>query len=427
VVLKDELKSEAKVDNPREVDCSPTEFTHAVRKYTLDFSSAFYENNLKNFSAVGMNCLGSDWQRLVAKLRWADNILAGDVSAFGPTLPHIICENVWAAINHWYNTYGGGKDDQSNAIRNVLCKEAVTSVKVAYNTVYKTSASSPSGLGITTIVNTCSMWQYLFIAWCAIAEKWYANGKTIDEMDLEDALTVEAFETYVDAVIYGDDLICSVSPVVKEMFNNVSIATFFKNIGLKYTDGAKKEVAVPFVRLDEATFLGRAFSKIKVDGKDYDVGALDKTLIQNIVNWTKCRNPKNINKHMLSATQSALIEMMYHGPQAHENAFEQLQRHWMEEGRNEVLNGYLFGELFERWLHNSIRDDEKLTLDCGDKCMSIYDYEQSTRERSVPSDQDSEGEQSTPEMGSVPSPKHVSKDTFLGDSPRTGSATRGTD
>nr|WPR17980.1 MAG: capsid protein [Crogonang virus 1] len=403
VVLKDELKSEEKMNSPREVDCSPTEYTHAVRKYTLDFSSAFYENNMKTFSAVGMNCLGSDWQRLVAKLRWKDNIIAGDVSAFGPTLSHVICENVWIAINHWYDNFAENRDQQSNFIRNVLSKEATTSVKVAYNTVFKTNASSPSGLGITTIVNTCSMWQYLYIAWCAIAEHWYSEGKTVEDIDLVEIQTVETFEQYVDTVIYGDDLICSVSPVVKQMFNNLTLANFFKTIGLKYTDGTKQQVSVPFVELHQATFLGRAFSKLQVDDDEYDVGALDQTLIQNIVNWTKCRNPKNINRHMLSATQSALIESMYHGPAIHNKVFGLLQKYWLDEGRNEILVGYTFDELFERWLNNKIRDDEKLTLDCGDKCMSIYDYEQSTRERSVPSDHESEDEQNTPDMGRVSS------------------------
>jgi len=201
VVLKDELKSEGKRDSPREVDCSPTEFTQTVRQYTLDVSSAIYENNLKQFSAVGMNCLGADWQRLTRKLRWHDYILAGDVSAFGPTLPHSLCENVWIAINHWYD-HKASHDQQANQIRNVLCKESLTSVKVAYNTVFKTNASSPSGLGITTIVNTMCMWQYLYIAWCVIVEDHYKTS-TIDDLDLETARSVATFEDKVDTVIYG--------------------------------------------------------------------------------------------------------------------------------------------------------------------------------------------------------------------------------
>jgi hypothetical protein len=373
VVLKDELKSEAKIGSPREVDCSPTEFTQTVRKYTLDFSAAFYENNLgKTFSAVGMNCLGSDWTKLCNKLRWHNNIVAGDVSAFGPTLPRPICENVWSAINHWYDNKGE-RCQQSNAMRNVLCKESLTSVKVAYNTVFKTNASSPSGLGITTIVNTCSMWQYLYIAWCSIVEDWYETGNNIEGADRVAAETVEFFERYVDTVIYGDDLICSVSPVITEMFNNLTLAKFFATIGLKYTDGAKKTVSVPFVRLQDATFLGRAFTTLKIGEEKHQVGALDITLIRNIVNWTKCRNSNNMDRHMLSATQSALIELMYHGPEKHAKGYGILQKYWQSEGRNTVLVGYTFDELYERWRNDNISEEEKLTLDCGDKCMSNLD------------------------------------------------------
>lgn len=389
VVLKDELKSELKVGKPREIDCSPTEYTHAVRKYTIDFSSAFYENHLNFFSAVGMNCLGTDWQRLVAKLRWKDTIIAGDVSAFGPTLPKSISNNVWIAINNWYSAHSE-HDQQANSIRNVLCTEATTSVKVAYNTVFKTNASSPSGLGITTIVNTCAMWQYLYIAWCSIVEDWYNKGNNVENLDQLTAESVETFNELVDTVIYGDDLICSVNPIIKDMFNNLTLARFFLSIGLKYTNGDKQQVTLPFVKLSDATFLGRAFTKLRVGDEVYDAGALDETLVQNIVNWTKCRNQKNILRHMLSATQSALVEMMYHGAAKHNKAYGVLQKFWQSEGRNEVLVGYTFDELVERWLDDNIREDEKLTLDCGDKCMSLCDNETD--------------EQSTPLGGSVSSP-----------------------
>nr|ULF99907.1 MAG: hypothetical protein [Iflaviridae sp.] len=346
-ILKDELKTEEKRHNPRLIQAGPVEYTIACRRLTMDFTSAFYHANLKMFSAVGMNCLGKDWQTMTNRLKYPDNVIAGDVKSFGPTLPHYLVKKVYHIINRWYDTYDKNStaDEMAsyNRMRNVLREEITSSHNVAYDVLFETLCCSPSGQPLTVVVNTICMYAYLIMAWNRLA-----TGKLN---------TYDAFKTHVNGFVYGDDIIMSVSSKAK-FFNNNSLKDVFADVGIVYTDNDKKDKFENYVPLEKATFLGRSFKTL--EGRS--VGALDESVINNIVNWTTCKSQKNIDGVMMSCSRSVLIEMLFQGKEKHDEAYFKLSKYWNK--KRESLLGYTYNEMVEKWKHDEIVDSSPVNFIC---------------------------------------------------------------
>jgi hypothetical protein len=348
-VLKDERKSPEKIEKPRLIQAGPIEHTIASRRLTMDFVAAFYDHALDNFSAVGVNCLGPDWQKMTKKLRWHNNIICGDVKNFGPTLPTEMVKAVYTIINAWYEQYDKKQDTQRlyRLMRNAIRGEVTDSLNVAYNTVFQTMCCSPSGQPLTVVVNTICMYMYVYMAYRNIM------------LPMKRECDYAAFKKNVDCLIYGDDIWISVSDTIKDDFNNLTLARCFQSHGVMYTDIDKQEVKKPFVTLSESSFLGR--TPHLLDGTI--VGVLDEDLISDIVNWTKCKNARNIDGHMLSTTQSALIEYMFYGEKKFREAFRKLNKYWVDKGIN--LNGYTYTELFDKWRNNLLGEKDALSAECA--------------------------------------------------------------
>ncbi len=325
----------------------------------MDFVAAFYDWNLKGFSAVGMNCLGRDWDTLYNKLRWKHNIVAGDVKAFGPTIPHSIINDVYSVINAWYGLHTESTD-KSGTVRKVLGKEATESLNVAYDCLFETPCCSPSGQPLTILVNTVSMAMYLYMAY----EEIMRDAKRADLANPQD------YKRLIDTVVNGDDMIQSVSPEIERIYDNIKLSNKLEEHGVGYTDIRKEKVQYSFEKLEEVSFLGRKFTKLE----EHNVGALDEDMIRDVVNWTRCRSAKNLMGHMVSTTQGVLTEAMFYGQTKHEEIFMKLAKYWSKRGVD--LSDFTYTNLFNRWVDGKLSEEDKLTWDCAGKHQRVREETQ---------------------------------------------------
>jgi len=331
-VGKDERKSEAKIHKPRLIQGGPVEYTFATRRLTQDFTACFYQNKLKSFSAVGVDCLGSDFAKMCAKMRWHDNIICGDIKNFGPTLQNEVVVRVYSIINSWYNKYdkGDSDDKEQNAfMRKVLQKEAVSCLNAAYDCVFRVPSGSPSGHPLTVVINTICNVMYVYMAYKRIFPKSNYNK----------------FKEEVDVLTYGDDLWLSVSPDISDKFNNVTLSQVYADVGIIYTDIDKKSVTKKFVKMQESAFLGRT----PVQFEDVYVGQLDYDVVCDILNWTK-NTGKKAKIAEDSTVRGVLIELFFHG----KNVFEQAREKLAVKADQKVFNGFNWSDLYNKWKNNSL-------------------------------------------------------------------------
>lgn len=287
--LKDELRPIAKADagKTRLFSGAPLDYTIAVRMYYLDFMAWVMTNRILNGIAVGVNPYSVDWTSMVAYLSpFGEKTMyvAGDFSSFDAHLSAELLIMVGDIVNAWYR-------DGNDNIRNILWQEVYNSRHIAKQTVYEWRFGLPSGHPMTTIIN-CISNQLMFR--CAFMK--ICPGINFDE--------------YVRLVVYGDDNIMGISPLVIDRFNQESLTKFFAKAGIEYTMEDKNSTVLKCRELHEVTFLKRGFvSNVLLPGTY--LAPLDIETILDIPRWTN-KGKHQINTE-LATLDECLNELSIHG------------------------------------------------------------------------------------------------------------------
>lgn len=102
--------------------------------------------------------------------------------------------------------------------------------------------------------------------------------------------TFAAFNMHVSCAIYGDDILITFSDEIKEIFNGITIAEKYKNIGYPVTSADKNQEIQQTKKLLECTFLKSTWRELI---PHYYVRKMDQNVIHNLVLWVRSRqDPK---------------------------------------------------------------------------------------------------------------------------------------
>jgi len=312
----------------------------ATRRLLMDFASAFYGSKFASMSAVGMNCLGSDWDTMCKSFRHK-NFLAGDIKSFGPTLDGDVVAKVYHLFNRWYEVNCHDSTvKQDNVMRNMLGQEILNSKNVAYDTMFETMCCSPSGQPMTVIMNTLCLIYYIVMAWFEICD--VGNG--------EEQHSFDTFLKNVDLLGYGDDFLMSVSDLVIGSFNNKSLQACLKDHGIIYTGTDKQLEVQNYCTLSECSFLGRQMSMI--EGRR--VGHLSLDVINDVVNWCSKKHAADVENVMHVTCLGVLQEMFFHGRTRYTNAYNKLQEWWIARGKR--LPDLTYEYMMKSWKAESLSE-----------------------------------------------------------------------
>ncbi len=293
--LKDErLKIEkAESGRTRGLSCSPVDFTVLCRMYFGSFC-LFLINNW-SYVAVGLgaNPFSEDWDFLARHLQkfktkdYVNNVFAGDFKNFDGSLQAYIMWKILDVIQYWY-----GLDNPDNKIRQLLFYDIVFSRHLYEDKVYEWNGSLPSGNPLTPIVNSL----YNHIAHI------YAWSRATGSHPMY-------FWNHVTMVTLGDDSVVHVDETCADVFNELSVIEYFKELGLTYTTDTKEYTGNTLRPLSQVTFLKRSFRYSKEAGRF--VAPLDLDVIKEMPYWTKKIDKGN--NIVLTTTQTALHELALHG------------------------------------------------------------------------------------------------------------------
>nr|QKK82957.1 hypothetical protein [Pittosporum tobira picorna-like virus] len=274
--LKDETLPSHKVAKPgktRIFSISPIQYTIHFRQYYADFMMAFRRNKFTLEHAIGVDADSIQWTRLVMELTSkGPAVIAGDYKNFGPALMEQVAMEAFRCIIRWYQHYA--KDDFSQ-YRWILAQEILGALHLCQNLIYSVGCGIPSGSPITDILNSMVNMLYIRVAWKNLTQQpfteYYLNVKTLT---------------------YGDDVSINVSDKYKEIFNTVTLNSFFGKHKIVFTDESKTGEIIPYRKLFDTTFLKRGF-KQHPDFQGYYLAPLDKISVEGASNWVNRKHDLN--------------------------------------------------------------------------------------------------------------------------------------
>lgn len=118
------------------------------------------------------------------------------------------------------------------------------------------------------------------------------------------------FKKYVRLVTYGDDNLMSVSEECPE-FNHTAISQALEEIGVKYTMAEKEAESIPYINIDQASFLKRRFRFDKDIGAI--VGPLEHSSIDKMLTVHVDNGQISPEAHAIRVIETALREYFYYG------------------------------------------------------------------------------------------------------------------
>lgn len=224
---------------------SPIDFTIAFRQMYQDYVAAMMAGRFQTMCAVGIACDGPEWTKLRTYLdvtpEW--KVMGFDYSNFGPGLIEEILKAAFEDMREWYHFHGDTENEY--IIRSVMEEEVCCAVHNMHKWLYQVSAGLPSGCPGTAILNSKVNAYYIALAWLEIM-----YGTIHGDM--------RGFLDNVRLVTYGDDLIMTVSPLVCNTFNMLTIVACLSKYDIKMSPPDKNAaVDKPWLDWETISFLKR--------------------------------------------------------------------------------------------------------------------------------------------------------------------------
>jgi len=292
--LKDELRKPEKVEAvaTRLISSAPLDLTVCTRRLTGSFSAAAMGCPAACGLAPGINVY-TEWDNLANFLqRKGSKVFAGDVKGLDASEQTDLLILISEYINDWY-----GDSAENQLAREVLLMELYHSRHLGGNGrdqshIYQWNKSMPSGHPLTTIVNS------IYTLTCLVACYIEATGDHT------------GFWEHVNSVTYGDDNVTNIDDAVCEVFNQVTVAKYMKElVGITFTSDKKDGVLIPYTDMSEVTFLKRSFF---LDRDGVYNAPLDLESFLYTFYW--CRNKKDEQEIIDSVLETALCELSLHPP-----------------------------------------------------------------------------------------------------------------
>jgi hypothetical protein len=242
--LKDEAISHAKIkiNKVRLFMSGPVDSTIVTRKYYLSLIRLVQKNRLLFEAAPGLITQSTEWGEirdyLIAHGR--GRMVAGDYVAFDKRMPPVVILAAFGILIDIMKAAGCTYDDEL-VMWGVAMDTAYPLVDFSGDLI-QMFGSNPSGHALTVIINSLANSLYMRYAYTVL------NPEKL----------CWDFKQYVNLMTYGDDNTLGVS-VHREWFNHTTIQKSLADLGIGYTMADKLSASVPFIDIDEVSFLKRTW------------------------------------------------------------------------------------------------------------------------------------------------------------------------
>jgi len=308
--LKDEPVShkKAKIGKTRVFTGAPFDWTIVVRKYLLSFTRLVQNERLSFESAPGTIAQSIEWQEMYDYIvkHGSENIVAGDYKAFDKRMSPKEILLAFDIIICFLKLSGNYTEEDLQVVRCI--GEDTAFALVEFNgDLIQLFGSNPSGNPLTVILNglvNCIRMRYVYAL-------------------LHPESKVDDFKQNVSLMTYGDDNIMSVNPKAS-WFNHTAIANKFLELDIVYTMADKEAESVPFININDASFLKRTWRH------DEDLGCmvapLDHESIEKMLMiWNRSKSVTE-EAQGISVISTALREYFFYGRETFEIKLNMLKQ-----------------------------------------------------------------------------------------------------
>ncbi len=336
--LKDEAVTleKAAIKKTRIFTGSPCAWSLVVRSRLLSFVRLVQRNKFAFEAAPGLITMSSEWGRVYQYLTayGKDRLFAGDYGTYDKKMVGMFIIEAFVVITKIYKKAGFTESE---------CMELMC---IGYDTAFSWCnfdgdileffGTNPSGHPLTVIINSIVNSLYMRYAYRI----------------LNPQQEVRTFKQNVHLITYGDDNAGGVR-VGCDWYNHTSISEAFKTIGVTYTMADKGAKSVPYINIEQVSFLKRTW---RWDEElQYWMCPLDeKSMQKSLTVWTKSKT-LNAPTQMAQVIMSAHDEYFFYGrerfQQEHDFFVEVMKHKELSVVPHIVLNEY--DELAARYRRSS--------------------------------------------------------------------------
>jgi hypothetical protein len=308
--LKDEPVSfkKAKIGKTRVFTGATFDWTIVVRKYLLSFTRLLQNNRLAFEAGPGTIAQSLEWQELYDYIikHGEDRIVAGDYVAFDKKMTPKEILAAFDVIIHFCEISGNYTPEDIRVVR-CIAEDTAFAVVDFNGDLIQLFGSNPSGNPLTVILNgivNCLRMRYVYRL-------------------LNPESEVSTFKSRVSLMTYGDDNIMSVAKGC-DWFNHTNISNKFKELDIGYTMAEKEAESVPFIHIDDASFLKRTWRH------DADLGCmlapLDHDSIEKMLMvWNRSKAVTE-EAQGIDVISTALREYFFYGKEIYLNKMDMFKK-----------------------------------------------------------------------------------------------------
>jgi len=242
--FKDEAVKQAKRDayKTRIFAAHPMDHSIVARMYTLGFTRLFYKHHLLFEAAPGVRANTAEWGVLYEYLtqHGKDRIAAGDYAFYDKSMFSLMIQAAFDIIIAVCEA--AGYSEEELRVLYGIKMDAAFPLYNFFGDLIEFLGTLPSGHPLTVVLN--SLANCLYMRYC------YAS--------VSPSGTADDFKKHVALMTYGDDNIMGISTEAP-WFNHTAIQNTLASIGITYTMADKEQESIPYIHIDDCTFLKRSW------------------------------------------------------------------------------------------------------------------------------------------------------------------------
>jgi hypothetical protein len=300
--LKDEAVTfaKAKIGKTRVFTGAPVDWSLVVRKHLLPFVRLLQKNKFAFEAGPGTVTQSVEWSYIRTYLAefGLDRIVAGDYGKFDKRMTADMILYAFKIIATVYKRAGFSDDE----CRIIMCigEDTAFSWCNFVGDLVTFLGTNPSGHPLTVVIN--SIVNSLYMRYC-----FYQLCPTESKR--------HSFKEYVRLFTYGDDNVMGVSREA-DWFNHTAIQATLKTIGVEYTMADKVAESVPFINIEEVSFLKRKW-RFDQDIQEWLCPLEEESIHKSLTVWTPSGTLDEYSQ-MCAVITSANNEYFFHGREVFE-------------------------------------------------------------------------------------------------------------
>jgi len=353
--LKDEPTSFKKIaiSKTRVFVCGSIESTIIGRMLYMGIMRCVMSNRILFEVAIGTNAQSAEWEEIYRFLCQSGGYnMAGDYVFYDKTIPAAIL----LAVNDFFQTLAelAGWNESELALLKSYGYTIVFAIINMFGDLVRATHGVPSGCAVTSLFDSMAnsiIFRYVF----ATVFKRLSKDHEIFEENPSLLDPVKNFKQNVHLITLGDDNVAWVKGKAINYFNHISFAEIISEFGMEYTMAEKDAKLIPWIPMNEVTFLKRKFiwdERFNSFSAPLDWNSIEKMLLI-------CVQSKSISmeEHACAVISCALREAYQHSDERYDYLHNLLQEVVDEVGiRNHVTDSTFPSKnvLLNDWRRSSI-------------------------------------------------------------------------